>query len=85
MHREGLPRVLRTLANGKRGSSPYRHKGAYTDRVSEDQLQRTTVRLPKDLHRWLRIEALQRGVTATDLIIAALERERRSPLPPSQQ
>ncbi len=54
-----------------------RQRDTYTWAVTDDAYQRTTVRLPKELHLWVRMEALRQGVTAAELIITALQRQQQ--------
>jgi hypothetical protein len=43
--------------------------------------QRTTLFLDPALHKWLRLRAIEKGTTMTDLVNAVLERYRKTAEP----
>ena len=49
--------------------------GNLTPNVLKNSLKRTTIYLPEDLHRKLKIKAANQKTTMTDLIIESIEKE----------
>lgn len=51
---------------------------ARVDSAAAEEVQAMTIRLPRELHRWLRHDAIESGKSANAIIVEALIRLREA-------